>query len=87
MNTLEQFISVYQPEGNESIVFRQMLEQVVQEIKNKAQPTNEAIDMRDYFAAKALQALAAQAVNENQTPEIAAEAAYMFADAMMEARK
>jgi hypothetical protein len=45
------------------------------------------MDLRDYFAAKALQALAAKAVSENQTPEITAEAAYMFADSMMEARK
>jgi len=42
--------------------------------------------LRDYFAAKALQGLVAKAVSENQSAEIAAEAAYMFADAMMEAR-
>jgi hypothetical protein len=48
---------------------------------------NAGMDLRDYFAAKALQALAAKAVSENQTPEITAEAAYMFADSMMEARK
>jgi hypothetical protein len=45
------------------------------------------MDLRDYFAAKALQGLVAKAVSENQSAEIAAEAAYMFADAMMEARK
>jgi hypothetical protein len=44
------------------------------------------MELRDYFAAKALAGLVAKAVSENQSAEIAAEAAYMFADAMMEAR-
>ena len=44
------------------------------------------MDLRDYFAAQALGGLVAKAVSENQSAEIAAEAAYMFADAMMEAR-
>jgi hypothetical protein len=43
--------------------------------------------LRDYFAAKAMQALVAKTVDEDEPAEIAAEAAYMFADAMMEARK
>ena len=42
--------------------------------------------LRDYFAAKAMQALVVKAVSENENPEVAAEAAYMFSDAMMEAR-
>jgi hypothetical protein len=42
--------------------------------------------LRDYFAAKAMQALVAKTVDEDEPAEIAAEAAYMFADAMMEAR-
>jgi len=46
----------------------------------------DGMELRDYFAAKALQGLVAKAVSENQSAEIAAEAAYMFADAMMEAR-
>jgi len=93
MNTLEQFIAVYQPEGNESIVFRQMLEQVVQEIKNKAQPTNEAIGMRDYFAAKAMQGLIGinlshlQEKHDLKKSEMIAVLAYHYADAMMLARK
>jgi hypothetical protein len=44
------------------------------------------MELRDYFAAKALGGLVAKAVSENQTAETAAEAAYLFADAMMEAR-
>lgn len=47
---------------------------------------NNGMELRDYFAAKALSGLVAKAVSENQSAEIAAEAAYMFADAMMEAR-
>jgi hypothetical protein len=43
--------------------------------------------LRDYFAAKAMQALVAKTVDEDEPAEIAAEAAYMFADAMMEARE
>jgi hypothetical protein len=45
------------------------------------------MDLRDYFAAKAMQALVAKAVNEDEGPEVAAEAAYMFADAMIKARE
>ena len=45
------------------------------------------MDLRDYFAAKALGGLVAKAVSENQSAEIAAEAAYMFADAMIKARE
>jgi hypothetical protein len=43
--------------------------------------------LRDYFAAKAMQALVAKTVDEDEPAEIAAEAAYMFADAMLEARE
>jgi hypothetical protein len=45
------------------------------------------MNLRDYFAAKAMQALVAKTVDEDEPAEIAAEAAYMFADAMMEARE
>jgi hypothetical protein len=45
------------------------------------------MNLRDYFAAKAMQALVAKTVNDNENVEVAAEAAYMFADAMMEARE
>ena len=44
------------------------------------------MELRDYFAAKAMQALVAKTVEQDEPAEIAAEAAYMFADAMMEAR-
>jgi hypothetical protein len=44
------------------------------------------MDLRDYFAAKAMQALVAKTVEQDEPAEIAAEAAYLFADAMMKAR-
>ena len=47
----------------------------------------DGMELRDYFAAKAMQALVAKTVDGDEPAEIAAEAAYMFADAMMEARK
>ena len=45
------------------------------------------MELRDYFAAKAMQALVAKTVSEDEPAEIAAEAAYIFADAMMQARE
>ena len=88
MNKLEQFIAVYEPESD--VVFRQMLEQAIQEIKNKTQSTNEVIGMRDYFAAKAMVALTQrrhpyEIIEEEYTKDIY-KAAYKMADAMMEAR-
>ena len=46
------------------------------------------MDLRDYFAAKALQGmLASHDPNKYWVPSEVAKAAYMTADAMMEARK
>ena len=46
------------------------------------------MDLRDYFAAKAMQGILASSVGENLPNEdIAAGAAYEYADAMIEARK
>jgi hypothetical protein len=56
-----------------------------QRVSNEYQ-VEHGMELRDYFAAQALGGLVAKAVSENQSAEIAAEAAYMFADAMMEAR-
>lgn len=89
MNKVEQFIAVYAPKDD--ALFRKRLEQVIQEIKNKTQPTNEVIGMRDYFAAKAMVALTQrrhpyEILKEEYTKDIY-KAAYKMADAMMEARK
>ena len=43
--------------------------------------------LKDYFAAKALQALLVQEYYQNTRYTVVVEEAYKFADAMMEARK
>jgi hypothetical protein len=48
---------------------------------------NQGMDLRDYFAAKAMQSLAVKAITDNQSPEDVAIASYMFADELMKARK
>ena len=89
MNLLEQFIAVYEPEND--VVFRQMLEQVIQEIKNKSQPKNEVIGMRDYFAGQAMVGVLTMLRGGNEglitVQESTSKYAYEWADAMMEARK
>lgn len=54
----------------------------------KAFPTNrsEGMDLRDYFAAKAMTGMMADHTRDNYPEEIA-EHAYKIADAMMKARK
>lgn len=88
MNLLEQFIAVYEPQGDKSIGFRQMLEQVIQQKK----PVHEVIGMRDYFAAKAMQAMANDALGQDNDKlweeelKLLTEMSYSVADAMMKAR-
>ena len=45
------------------------------------------MDLRDYFAAKAMQGLVCDTVKTKTLPEILAKTAYLLADAMVEARK
>ncbi len=50
--------------------------------------SNDGMDLRDYFAAKALMSMLGPVQNiTDGTPKIAAEYAYKFADAMLKARK
>ena len=49
--------------------------------------TNEGLTLRDYFAAKAMQALLHDSDSFDGAWHIEATAAYEIADAMMEARK
>lgn len=55
-----------------------------QNARRKAIPSIAELDMRDYFAAKVMQGLVT--ARETQPKQIA-EAAYIVADAMLEARK
>ena len=54
----------------------------------KAFPNNrsEGMELRDYFAAKAMQGLTAKYGNDGD-PETRSKESYRLADAMMEARK
>ena len=81
MNKLEQFIAVYEPQSDRNIGFRKMLDEIISEIKNK--PEHEIIGMRDYFAAKAMQAVAIRHSHERDV----ARNAYKIADAMILARE
>ena len=89
MNKLEQFIAVYEPQSGMRIGFKQMLDEIILETKNKSE--HEIIGMRDYFAAKAMQAIITRC--DERSSEIAhvdswvGDYAYVVADAMMEARK
>ena len=48
---------------------------------------NEGMDLRDYFAAKAMQGLLSTVKDEEWQYDDVADIAYGMADAMMEARK
>ena len=48
--------------------------------------TQDGMDLRDYFAAKAMQGMMADHTRDNYPDEIAVQA-YKIADAMMSARK
>lgn len=50
---------------------------------DSSQPDEKGMDLRDYFAAKAMQAM----VNEYDDFNMMSKYAYIMADAMMEARK
>ena len=49
-------------------------------------PTNDGMDLRDYFAAKAMQAMIGQCTNGNFDDFVIAEQAYQMADFMIEER-
>jgi hypothetical protein len=53
----------------------------------KAYVFEDGMDLRDYFAAKAMQELMRVALDENAPKENVAKTAYKIADAMMKARE
>jgi hypothetical protein len=89
MNKLEQFIAVYEPQSDRNIGFRKMLDEIISEVKNK--PVNEIIGMRDYFAAKAMQAIIGNSdqasLEVGEVDNWVGDYAYVVADAMMEAKE
>lgn len=53
-----------------------------------AQGYNDGMDLRDYFAARALQAIMSNPTNRDLASEtLIAKTAYLYADAMMKTRK
>lgn len=55
---------------------------------NNTYPLNaDGMDLRDYFAAKAMQAIVDSSIESGLTKEQIAESAYCIADAMMKARE
>jgi len=91
MNAIERFVAMFEPEGNR-VAFRIMLEELIQEIKNKAHPANETLKMRDYFAGQAMQSIITDGklglhLTHSDYMKFVSETSYEYADAMMEARK
>ena len=82
-NPIERFVAMFEPEDDEKIAFRVMLEEALQYIKDKNIAQNENIKMRDYFAAKAMQALLE---DDHDCSKWLSKRAYEYADAMIEAR-
>jgi hypothetical protein len=60
---------------------------IEQKEKQKATPLLDELDLRDYFAAKAMQGLLHDASHGDGQWEFEAKAAYKIADAMLEARE
>ena len=69
--------------------FNQRAARTMQGAAMKAFPNNrsEGMDLRDYFAAKAMQGLVKVAFAENVPKENVVKTAYKIADAMMKARE
>ena len=90
MSAIERFMVMFEPEDNK-IAFRVMLDEMVKEIKKKAETDSEPLIMRDYFAAKALdfslRDVGLVGVADIEEIEIAVNLAYKIADAMIKERK
>jgi hypothetical protein len=93
MNHLEEFIKNFEPEIENKPAFRFQLDKVILEIKQKAESSAQPITMRDYFAAKAMQAMA-NAICKiddlgiiSHAPNDIAQISYVYADSMMKARE
>jgi hypothetical protein len=88
MSAVERFMVMFEPENNK-IAFRVMLDEMVKEIKRKAEIDSEPLMMRDYFASKAMQSLIAlchKKFDVSKDKELIVQDAYEIADAMMKAR-
>ena len=90
-NPIDKFINSYQGYVPNPTLFRSFFNDAIEYAKNKNQPLN--MDLRDYFAAKAMQIvglnwqLCDYGNGDKRMDETPAMLAYAIADAMMEARK
>ncbi len=93
MSALERFIVAFEPKNEGKVSFRILLDEVINEIKAKADANSEPILMRDYFAAKAMQADITNYEDNSKfgpdfwSTENIAKRAYNMADAMIKARE
>lgn len=82
MNPIEEHINYYQHFAPNPMAFRESLEGALVYAKNTNKNLN--MDLRDYFAAKALQLYVGEG---NTDKESVARWSYEIADAMMKARE
>lgn len=85
MNPIEQHINYYQNFAPNPTAFRESLEGALVYAKNTNKNLN--MDLRDYFAAKAMQVLIEKSNIETCLIDTVPQAAYVWADAMMKARE
>jgi hypothetical protein len=84
MNPIEEHINYYQHFAPNPTAFRESLEKAIGYAKSSNKHLN--MDLRDYFAAKALQGLLVTR-NDAAYLERMPEICYKWADAMMKARE
>lgn len=85
-NPIEEHINLYQHFAPNPTAYRESLEKAISYAKSSNKHLN--MDLRDYFAAKAMQSLilGLDNGNENQA-DLVPQTAYGFADVMMKARE
>lgn len=86
MNPIEEHINYYQHFAPNPTAFRESLENALVYAKNANKNLN--MDLRDYFAAKAMQGIVhVFQPNDFFNPEMVTKISYQIADAMMKARE
>ena len=83
-NPIEEHINLYQHFAPNPTAFRESLEKAISYAKSSNKHLN--MDLRDYFAAKAMHYWLCNPIN-NQQIENLCKGAYQVADAMMKARE
>ena len=84
-NPIEEHINYYQHFAPNPTAFRESLENALVYAKNSNKNLN--MDLKDYFAAKAMQAILIKTYEGGNYQALLASTSYKFADEMMKARK